>query len=87
MGTINPGRAGLVFGALIGGGHLLWSILVALRWAQLLIDFIFWSHFIKPVYVVEEFSLGRAAILIIVTAAVGYVVGFCCGHLWNRIHK
>jgi hypothetical protein len=87
MGTINPGRAGLVLGALIGGWHLLWSILVLLRWAQLLIDFIFWIHFIKPVYVVEEFSLGRAAILIIVTAAVGYVVGFCFAHLWNRIHK
>ena len=87
MGTINPGRAGLVFGALIGGWHLLWSILVALRWAQLLIDFIFWIHFIKPVYIVEEFSRGRAAILIIVTAAVGYMVGFCFAHLWNRIHK
>lgn len=87
MGTINPGRAGLVFGALIGGWHVLWSILVLLRWAQPLIDFIFWIHFVKPVYMVEEFSLGRAAMLIIVTAVVGYVVGFCFAHLWNRIHK
>lgn len=87
MGTITPGKAGLVFGALIGGWHLLWSILVLLHLAQPLIDFIFWIHFIKPVYVVEEFSLGRAAILIIVTTAVGYAVGFCFAQLWNRIHK
>jgi hypothetical protein len=87
MGTINPGRAGLVFGTFVGGWHVLWSILVVLRWAQPLIDFIFWVHFITPVYVVEEFSLGRAAILIVVTASVGYVVGFCGAHLWNRIHK
>jgi len=43
-------------------------------------------HFIKPVYVVAAFSLGRALILIAVTAAAGYGLGACFGLVWNRIH-
>jgi hypothetical protein len=85
MQTFNPNKAGLVLGALIGGWHLLWSLLVAIGWAQVVIDFVLWMHFIKPVYVVEDFSPGRALILIVVTAAVGYGFGACFGLAWNRV--
>jgi hypothetical protein len=86
MGDISPNRTGLVLGALLGSWHLLWSLLVALGLAQPLIDFLFWIHFIKPVYVIEPFALMRAAILVIVTATIGYVSGFVFALLWNRIH-
>lgn len=86
MGEINPHRAGLVLGALLGGWHLLWSMLVALGLAQILIDFLFWIHFIKPVYVIEPFAIMRATILVLVTAALGYLSGFAFALLWNRIH-
>jgi hypothetical protein len=87
MGNISPNRAGLVLGALLGGWHLLWSLLVALGVAQPLIDFLFWIHFIKPVYVIEPFAIGRAAILVLVTAGIGYITGFVFALLWNRLHR
>ena len=87
MGNINPNKAGLVLAALLAGWHLTWSVLVALGWAQPFIDFIFWIHFIKPVYVIEPFEIARAAILVLVTAGIGYVTGFVFGLLWNRLHR
>jgi Exopolysaccharide synthesis, ExoD len=36
--------------------HLLWVLLVASGWAQPLMDFVFWLHCIRPVYVIEGFD-------------------------------
>ena len=87
MSVIRANRAGLVFGALLGGWHLAWALLVAVGWAQPLIDFVFWIHFIKPIYVVEPFNAGTALILIIVTSAIGYALGLGFGVLWNKLHR
>ena len=67
---INVGKAGLVLGALLGGLHVGWALLVALKWAQPVIDFAFWMHFIKPLYVIEPFEIARAVILVMVTSTV-----------------
>jgi hypothetical protein len=82
---IGPQRSGLVLGAFLGGWHLLWAIIVAVGWRQPLIDFIFWMHFLKPVFVVEPFSMGRAVVLIVVTAGIGYFIGLAGAVLWNRL--
>jgi hypothetical protein len=87
MNTIRPTRAGLILAVLLGGWHLMWSLLVAVGWAQLLINFIFWIHFIKPIYVIEPFNIGTALLLIVVTSTIGYVVGWGFGVLWNKLHK
>ena len=87
MAPINPNKAGLVLGSFLGAWHLLWSILVALGWAQALIDFLFWIHFIKPVYVIESFDAGRALLLIAITSAIGYAFGYTFAILWNRLHR
>ena len=84
---ISPNKVGLVIGALIGGWHLVWSLLVLLGWAQRIIDFIFWAHMIQPVYVVKSFNLLAAITLIVVTAVTGYIFGFIGMVIWNRLHR
>jgi hypothetical protein len=86
MTVINPAKVGFVLGALIGGGHLLWAFVVALGWAQPIIDFAFWIHFLKPVYVVAPFNAGVAIVLIVVSSVVGFVVGYVFGVIWKRVH-
>ena len=87
MKTINPNKVGLVLGTLLGGWHVLWALLVALGWAQAVIDFVFWLHFLRPVYVVGPFNPGIALILIAITAAIGYAFGYLFGALWNWVHR
>ncbi len=87
MKAIDPLKAGLALGGVLGGFHLCWSLLVATGWAQALMDFIFWVHFIKPVYTVEPFSAGIAAMLVMVTSFVGFLLAFVFGLLWNRLHR
>ena len=87
MTRIHPNTAGLTVGALLGAWHLTWLVLVAVGLAQPLMDFLFWIHFIKPVYVIEPFEVLRAVLLIVVTSAIGYVTGTVFALLWNRLHR
>ena len=84
---IGVARTGLILGIVISGWHLCWSALVALKWAQPVIDFAFWMHFIKPIYVIEPFDIARAAILFIVTTGVGFLFGSAFALIWNAVHK
>ena len=87
MGTVNPNKAGLALGAMLGGWHVLWVLLVAAGWAQAIINFYFRIHFLTPAWTVEGFQAGLAATLVVVTSALGYVFGYVLGVLWNRLHR
>jgi hypothetical protein len=87
MTMANPNRTGLVIGALIGGWHLFWSLLVAVGWAQPFIDFIFWAHMIRSIYVIKPFDPAAAGMLIVVTAGMGYVMGYVGAIVWNKLHR
>jgi hypothetical protein len=86
MSDVSRNRAGLMLGALLGGWHLLWAIIVAAGWGQPLLDFVLWMHFIKPAFIIETFSIGRAITLVVVTAALGYCFGYLGALIWNRLH-
>jgi hypothetical protein len=83
----NPHKVGLVIAALIGGWHMIWSVLVLIGWAQPILDFVFWAHMIKPVYCVKPFDPMAAVMLIVITAVIGYIFGFVGAIIWNRLHR
>jgi hypothetical protein len=84
---IRVNKAGWASAVLLGGFHLMWAMVVASGFGQPLIDFIFWLHFIRPVYVIEAFDPLRAAGLVLLTAIVGYAIGSAFALLWNRVHR
>ena len=87
MRQLNPTTTGLVHGTLLGACHAIWAAFVAIGWAQPIVDFVFWMHMIRPVYVIGPFHLWIALILIAVTAAIGYVGGFVLAILGTWLHQ
>ena len=84
---VNSIKLGIAFGVLLGATHLSWGLLVALGWAQSLMDFVFWMHFIRPIYVIQPFSLLTSAILVIVTSLSGFFIAFIFGVILNGLHR
>jgi hypothetical protein len=87
MPTLSPHKVGLVLGGVVAAFHLLWSVVVALGFAQGAINWIFRLHFIQPPFTVSPFSLKLAVGLIVLTFVVGYVFGWVLGAVWNSLHK
>lgn len=83
----NPKKVAFVFGALIGGFHLLWSLLVLSGFAQALYEFIMWAHMIHLAVIIGPFDLTAAVTLVIVTTIVGSVMGYIGALVWNRFHR
>ena len=88
MNQLNPRATGLAVGAFAGGAHLIWTILVALGWAQALASFVLWAHMIStPVIVVGPFDITAAITLVGMTAVAGYVAGSVFALIWNRASR
>jgi hypothetical protein len=85
---LNKNKVGMVLGTLVGGLHVVWSVLVAFGWAQPLVNLILKLHMIRPtLLIVDAFDFGTAIALVLVTSIVGYVVGYAFASIWNYLHK
>jgi hypothetical protein len=84
--TVAMSGTGRTLGVMLGGLYLLWTLCVISGVAQSLMDFISWLHFTGPVYVIEDIDPMRATALVLLTGAVGYVMGGVFAFCWNRVH-
>ena len=88
MSHLNPRKTGLAVGKLLGGLHLVWAIVVALGWAQAMVNFSMWAHMISaPAIVVGPFDLSAAVTVVVVASVVGYVIGHVFAKVWNWLHR
>lgn len=83
---INVLKSGMAVGAFLGLWHLIWSLLVALGWAQALIDLVLWLHFLKVAVTLAPFDPAVAAVLVLATSGVGFGVGVAFAAVWNALH-
>jgi len=67
--------------------HLVWSLAIALGWAQPLMDFIYSMHSLNNPFTVAPFDLMRSVGLVIVTFCIGYGAGYVFVSIWNKVNK
>lgn len=86
MYQVNGNKLGLFFGGFLGLVHLLWSLFVALDWAQPLINFSFRMHMVEPFVTVGNFDVVTALELVVLASLIGYVLGRVLALIWNKVH-
>lgn len=87
MNHLNPHKTGIAFGSITGGLHLVWTVLIALGWAQGLVNFSFWAHMIETPPTVLAFDPTAAVTVIVVAAVIGYGIGILFAKVFNRAHR
>lgn len=87
MRTVQPSHVGLAFGALVAIWHAVWAAMVWFGWAQPILDFVFWVHFIRPLYVIQPFEAGRAATLVALAFFSGFALAWMLAVIWNWIAR
>ena len=87
MKKLDECKTGLVVGIFTATLHLLWSVLVALGFGQVFLDFIYGIHFLNNPFTVNGFNIITAGLLVIVTFIVGNVFGWCFAVIWNKFLK
>lgn len=80
-------RSGMILGSFLGMFHLVWACMVAVGFAQPILDFVYKIHFLNNPFIVQTFSLNNAVLLIAFTAVCGYVFGCILAFLWNQLRK
>ena len=84
---MNRHKVALVLGSFAGLIHLVWSVAIALVFAQPWLNFVYNIHSLNNPFVVAPFNLTRSVVLIVVTFLVGYMFGYVFATLWHKIYR
>ncbi|MFM1995637.1 MAG: hypothetical protein RLZZ111_24 [Planctomycetota bacterium] len=85
MGRVQVNRAGLTLAGVLAAWHAVWAALAATGTAQRVYDFAFRLHFMQSDATVGPFDAATAGMLLLATAAVGYVTGAALAVVWNGL--
>ena len=83
MQKINPIKAALSAGIVIGLYHWMWVVLVATGTAQTVLNFILRLHFIELDIRMAPYDAMTGAMLVGITFAIGAVFGLVFAYVWN----
>lgn len=84
---IDTAKASLAVGGLVGTVHVIWSVFVALGWAQVLVNFSLWAHMVSLPVVIQPFDLTASVTVVIVASLIGCIIGYIFARIWNRMHR
>jgi len=84
---LDPQKTGLGLGSLAALVHVIWSLFVAIGFAQWWMDWVFSLHFLNNPFTVGQFNIATALILIVVTGIIGFAVGWVFATIWNYWQK
>src|SRR5262245_59762895 len=87
MSTLSPSRTGMIVGAFTGFWHLLWSVVVGIGVAASFLDWVYGIHFLSNPFHVAQFNIFTALLLVCISFAMGYVIGWFFALLWNALAK
>ncbi len=84
---LKTGPTALALGFFVALMHAVWMLLVFLGLAQTYMNWIFGLHLLTNPFIVLPFNLATALTLLVVTFAVGYLMGWVFAFIWNKLHK
>ena len=83
MRHLNPSKAAISVGTVVGAWHLMWVTLVAIGAAKAVMDFVLKLHFIQLDYTLAPFAISTAGLLVGLTFATGALFGLLFALVWN----
>jgi len=84
---MNPFQLSIISGFSLASLHICWALLVAVGWAQTVIDFIFKLHMLSSPFKVQPFELALALGLIGITFLIGCFYGIVFSVVKNAFQK
>ena len=87
MPHLNPSKAAISVGTVLGAWHLSWVALVAAGVAKPVLDFVLRLHFLQFDYGLAPFVLSTAALLVGLTFTIGAIMGLVFAWVWNWLSR